>query len=215
MVWVYAIVPGSTRHISTRGHRGERLRTVTAGRLAAVFSERRSIPRTTERVVRAHHAVVERLARELPAVIPVRFGTAFPDLDELTFVLRTRSTALGRTLRLVRRRVQMTARVTVDSPELDAEPPVDRRTGTAYLKSRSERASRPARHHLVEHLRHAVRRWVRDERVEQRGRVISVYHLVPRGGVDAYLGVARRAAAAVPGRIIISGPCAPYAFAGI
>jgi hypothetical protein len=215
MMWVYAIVPGSTRHISTRGHRGERLRTVTAGRLAAVFSERRSIPRTTERAVRAHHTVVERLARELPAVIPVRFGTAFPDLDELAFVLRSRSATLRRTLRQVRRRVQMTARVTVDSPALDEGPLVDRRTGTAYLQSRSERASRPARHQLVKHLRHAVRRWLREERVEQRGRVISVYHLVPRRAVDAYLGAVHRAVAVVPTRIIISGPFAPYAFAAI
>jgi hypothetical protein len=54
---------------------------------------------------------------------------------------------------------------------------------------------------------------VRDERVETRAGVTSVYHLVPRAAAEAYRRALDRAAAAQGLRIAVSGPWPPYAFA--
>jgi hypothetical protein len=64
-------------------------------------------------------------------------------------------------------------------------------------------------------LRAAVRRWIRDERVEKHDRVASIYHLVPRGSIDRYTSAIERAAREAGVRMIVSGPWPPYAFADI
>jgi hypothetical protein len=211
MLCVYAIVAATTGRIHVRGIRGEALRAVATGRIAAVVGEHRAAPRPTPPSLRAYHAAVERLAREVPAVVPVRFGTLFGDHGELEIVLRARASTFTRTLHHVRRRLQMTIRVVVDEHELEPEIAVDRRSGTAYLRSRSARVTRPSRHPAIARLRQVVQRWVRDERVEHRGRVVTIYHLVPRGSVETY----RRAVQAGPPgeRLVVGGPFAPYAFA--
>jgi hypothetical protein len=209
---VYAIVASTTTRIRVRGLRGEALRVIAVGRIAAVVGEHRRAPRPTRPSLRAYHAAVERLARDVPAVVPARFGTLFEAHDELEFVLRTRAATFTRTLRQVRHRLQMTIRVVVDEQEAEPDAVVDWRSGTAYLQSRSARAAQPSRHPSITRLRHAVRRWVRDERVEQRGRVVTVYHLVPRASVDAYRRAAKRAGPSRE-RLVIGGPFAPYAFA--
>ena len=62
-------------------------------------------------------------------------------------------------------------------------------------------------------IREVLTRWVRDERVERRDTVATVYHLIPRGSATAYRAALGRAAAASATRVIVSGPWAPYAFA--
>lgn len=214
MLRVYVIASGAIRQVTARGPRGERLRPVRAGRLSAVVSEQRSMARPTERALRAHHAVVERLARELPAVVPVRFGTAFTDVDELSFVLRARRVTLGRALKTARHRVQMTLRLLLDQHDLQDVPPPDRSSGTSYLRSRAAVASCPGRHASVQPIRDAVRRWVRGERLDQRGKVVTIYHLIPRGSVAAYVRAVCREAIGARTRIRVGGPFAPYAFTG-
>jgi hypothetical protein len=53
---------------------------------------------------------------------------------------------------------------------------------------------------------------VRDERVEKRERVATVYHLVPRASAEAYRRAIDRAAAAARLQVIVSGPWPAYAF---
>jgi hypothetical protein len=88
------------------------------------------------------------------------------------------------------------------------EPGKARPTGTAYLKARAAERDVPE----FAPVRAVVRRWVRDERVEKRGRLASVYHLVPRGAAPAYRRALEAAAAAAGLRIVVSGPWPPYAF---
>jgi hypothetical protein len=57
-------------------------------------------------------------------------------------------------------------------------------------------------------------RWVRDERVEHRGEVSSVYHLIPRASTEAYRRAVQTSADAAGLRVIVSGPWPPYAFSG-
>ena len=61
-------------------------------------------------------------------------------------------------------------------------------------------------------LRAAVRRWVRDERVQMRGSIATVYHLIPRSAVDRYRSALERAARDAGIRLRVLGPRLPYAF---
>jgi hypothetical protein len=54
---------------------------------------------------------------------------------------------------------------------------------------------------------------VKDERVEKRGDVVTVNHLVPRTAVSRYLTAVEHAAEEGTVRLSVSGPWAPYAFA--
>jgi hypothetical protein len=53
---------------------------------------------------------------------------------------------------------------------------------------------------------------VRDERVEHRAGVSSVYHLIPRGSIESYRKALQASAAAAGVRLVVSGPWPPYAF---
>ena len=86
-------------------------------------------------------------------------------------------------------------------------------TGTDYLRTRAAAAAREREVAGFEPIRSAVRRWIRDERVEKHARVASVYHLIPRASAESYRSAASRAAAASGTRSVISGPWPPYAFA--
>lgn len=215
-ICVYAITAAPRRPVRGTGLAGERLEIVSAGPLAAVIGRVRRPPSPTPAHLKKYDRVIGALAETLPAVLPARFGTCMETIDELAFVLRTRDRALRSALASVRGRVQMTLRM--PDPGMPAAPdapaPGADTLGAAYLRARAASAAREREVSGFEPVRHAVRRWVRDERVERRGGVVSVYHLVTRGSLDKYVRAAERAALDAGLRIRISGPFAPYAFAG-
>jgi hypothetical protein len=203
---VYALTAPPRGPLLLRGLDGELLRSVTVGQVSAVVGERRqSSTRTREQLTR-YDAAMHRLADRYAAILPVRFGTCLTR-DELELILRDRQQSFRRTLRHVRGRAQMTVRIVgVERQKRDS---VDRpRTGTDYLRRRAIEAMIPA----FGPVRDAVRRWVRDERIETRDRIASVYHLIPRGAAEAYRSAAVARASEAGLRATISGPFPPYAF---
>jgi hypothetical protein len=62
-------------------------------------------------------------------------------------------------------------------------------------------------------VREAVAGFIRDERVERRGGIATVHHLIPRASAERYRIALERAAALAGVRLTLSGPWAPYAFA--
>ena len=86
-------------------------------------------------------------------------------------------------------------------------------TGTEYLRTRAAAAAREREVAGFEPIRSAVRRWIRDERVEKHARIASVYHLIPRASAESYRIAASRVAATTGTHSVISGPWPPYAFA--
>jgi len=58
----------------------------------------------------------------------------------------------------------------------------------------------------------AAKPWIRAQRVEKRGEVASVFHLVPRERVDAYADAVLAAAAGARIEAALSGPFPAYAF---
>jgi hypothetical protein len=58
-----------------------------------------------------------------------------------------------------------------------------------------------------------VKRWLRDERSERRGRIATVYHLIPGASGEAYRKAITRASADAGLQVTVSGPWPAYAFA--
>jgi hypothetical protein len=198
---VYAVVPAA----ADLGRLP--LRLVTAGRLAAVVANGRRRVVTPRNLV-DYDQTIRRLADRAPALLPARFNTIVDDDEAIATVLRERRARLSAALRQVRGRVQMTVRVPVGRALSGAAagPDKARPTGTAYLRAR--------RIPELDPLRRAVARWVREERLEPRAGLASLYHLVPITAIDAYREALVAAADAAGLRLVVSGPFPPYAFAG-
>ena len=217
IVCVYALIASSSRVVGS-GMSGERLRAVTAGGIVALVGELRRAPKPTMTNLRRYANVIEKAAAQTPAILPVRFGTGMADLDEVTFVLQSRQDALRRRLRAVRGRSQMTIRVVLggsgkpgsdpgDGPSPGSDP------GTQYLQQRAITAARAREIPGFAPIRAAVKRWVKDERVEKRAGVATVNHLIPRSSVGTYRSAVERAAERAGLRVMVTGPFPPYAFA--
>ena len=216
-VRVYALVRGGTSVKTFRTTQGERLHVVRRGTTAAVVSDRSTPVPPTASNLRRYDRTMREIAKRFPAVLPARFGTV-TDEDELTFILSSRQVALARALSRVRGRVQMTLRIiTPDAANSRAG------VGTRHFAGRpasghdylTERARDAAAARVVagfEPVRVAVARWVKDERVERRAGVASVYHLIPRSSADAYRRAVEAAGAAAGLRLLVSGPWPAYAF---
>jgi hypothetical protein len=211
---VYALALPPDRRIALGGLAGERLRAMTVGRVTAIVGELTRPPRPTRAALRKYSEVLQSLSERLPALLPARFGTCVQDLIELTFILQSRQEALLRNLRDVRGRVQMSGRIVQPAASIPepATPTASPRSGADYLRARAAAVAREQEVAGFAPVRAAVSRWVRDERVEKRGLIASVYHLVPRAQADKYRRTLEHAARKAGLRLTVSGPWPPYAF---
>ena len=218
-----------------RGVTGEPLRTVCIGRVNAIVGRVRAVPTPTDANLRRYDRLMSALWHRVPALLPARFGTSARDLADLEVMVRGRERVVRSRLRAVRNRAQMTVRLVTQDEQVGRTSPKPfgeggsgrpgepaagavarptgniRQTGTQYLRSRQREYSAPA----FDPLRAAVRRWVREERVEKQGGVATIYHLIPRGSADRYRLTIGDAAREAGVRMIVSGPWPPYAFADI
>ena len=237
---VYAVVPGGGGRVSTRGLGGEALRPIVVGRQAAIAGSLPRVPGPSAKALAHYDQILRALTSRFSSVLPARFGTCFRNVDELRLALASRERLLSRDLKRVRGRAQMTIRIfsgsgrsgsrlqASDSGKNSEQPgarspqptasdpgawsPEPGASGAAYLRARAADASRAQHIPGFDPVRDAVRRWVREEQVEKRDEVASVYHLVPRASVGAYRRAIERAAAGSRLRMIVSGPHPPYAF---
>ena len=224
---VYALVSSSRPVQRLTGIAGEPLRAISFDRVIAIVGYVRQRPAASARNLRQYAAVIESIAARVPAILPVRFGTTFDDLEELTLVLRSRGSALRQRVRAVRGRTQMTIRLVSESESGDASRAsqsraaggarvrLERRAtqGTQYLQQRLALLRTAREVPELAPIRPAIRRFVKDERVERRGGVATVHHLIPRAMAERYRTAVTGAAAESGVGLIVSGPFAPYAFA--
>jgi len=224
---VYALVGSSRPAQTVTGIAGERLRAIPFDGVVAVVGEVRRRPAPSPRNLRQYAAVVESIAARVPAILPVRFGTTFDDVAELTVVLRSRGAATRERLRAVRRRAQMTIRLVSESESGNAPRASQSRAagrgrvrlehestqGTQYLQQRLAMLRTAREVPELAAIRPAIRRFVKDERVERRSGVATVHHLIPRAMAEGYRSAVERAAEQSGVRLAVSGPFAPYAFA--
>jgi hypothetical protein len=227
---VYALVSPARRRLRVTGMAGEPLRVMTVSRVSAVIGGMRRVPAPSIRNLRRYAAVVEAIAAEAPAILPARFATTVADREELAFILASRGATLRRRLRAVRGRCQMTIRLLAPRSESESDDaPLASRSaiagrarlrlepeatqGTQYLQRRAALAASARAIPGFAPIRAAVRRFVKDERVQKRAGIVTVNHLIPRAAASRYLAAVEQAATANHLRLMVSGPLAPYAFA--
>lgn len=159
-------------------------------------------------------ALVRHLHDTAPAVLPVRFGTAFADLDAAARSVDAFGASVRERLDLVRGREQMTLRISGASYAPEASGTSGASGGRQYLERRARQRIPGDIQPLLDAVE-PLRRAVRVER-GQRQNVLTVYHLINRGSSRAYADAVTRAAGAVQhSSVRVSGPSPAYAFADL
>jgi Gas vesicle synthesis protein GvpL/GvpF len=217
-LYLYAVLGARPLRGRWNGLRNEPLHFLRVGGLVVAAGHMRAPPTRAAPALRRHDAVVRRLARAVPAMLPMRFGTAVPDAATLARLIEAQAPALRTALGRVKGREQMTLRVfwTRGRARRAGPPPKIRGgPGTRYLAARQGAWRRAAP--VVARIRAGLEGLVRDERVEPSDAaplLASVYHLVDRGQGRAYQRALRDVACQLADiRVVSSGPWAPYAFA--
>lgn len=216
-VYVYAIVPRSTRFRPSSSRGAPRLRVIRGASAAAIVADRVRAPAPAAAALRAHDRVVRHIARRVPAVLPVRFGAVFDDDRSVAVRLTGRTADWRRALQSVAQGEQMTLRV-FGAAARPSRPPVPPRTGsgTAYLHARARELARAQTAPELDPVRARLRHLVSRERIRRHDRgalLVTAYHLIARGTAADYRRALESTRATLGVRVVASGPWPPYAFA--
>jgi hypothetical protein len=217
--YVYALLGEPPRGDTGAGLGAEPLRFVPIDGVLAAVGDMASPPPVNAATLRAHDAVVRRLAAAVDAILPVRFGTLLDGETALADAIAGRAPRLREALALVAGREQMTLRLFGEPAPMEEVAPVggELGPGARYLEARRRKARRDADVPELAPLRRHLAALVRAEQVQRHDAaplLASVYHLVDRGRAAAYVdAVAAGADALAPTRAVATGPWPPYAFA--
>lgn len=212
-LYLYAIVDRQPRDRALLGS-GIARRKLSLIRAGGVFvvvepAEAREV---TARALVAHDRVVRRIAKLVPSVLPLRFGSTAPDRAAVQALIGPLARSIPRALERVRDAVQLTLRVR-GRPSPPVIPP-RAGPGTRWIAQRLARQQVPEIAVVTDATRALVRE-ARAERHEGRPYFASVYHLVGRDDVRAWRRALARAIAELPRGVSVTttGPWPPWAFA--
>ena len=203
-VYLYALVPPDATLPYAVGIGGSVVGLVTVGSVAAVVGEVDLVEPTEENLL-AHARVVDEVAGVNDAVLPVRFGRGFHDLDALEAALARRAPQLGERLRAVQGCVELGVHAVGDVTE-----PVAARRGREYMEARLRETAQVAEIHatLAEHARESAR-----DGAAGAGQLLHAAYLVPRRAVDDFLAAVSQMRERHPGlTFACTGPWPPYSF---
>ena len=199
MIGLYAVALG-------RSGAGE-VRALPCGELTLLIGD--PPPPPSAEALRAHEALVRRIAESADPCLPARFGAAAESEEALLRELAPRVPELLEALELVRGREQMTLRVH-GSRRPETLPRKGRR-GARYL----EEKRRTLRISELDPLRVALLGIQRSERVERHDApelLASVYHLIDRGTAPEYRAAVERTP--IEGlQLTVTGPWPAWSFA--
>jgi hypothetical protein len=219
MAWyVFALVDAVPARGSGKGLTGALSLRKLAG--AFVVVERRAdVPPIAFGTLKRHQEVVSRLAKQVPAILPVRFGTLLDaaDLDE---AIQERREEIAEAFDLVRDRVQFTWRVAGQARreaggarrEAAATARTAAVSGTQYLQQ-AARAANPPPPAAFRALQTRLAPLIVRQRYQPGTAALpeAVYHLVAASDVRRYTTAAALDTTAP--RLAMTGPFAPFAFA--
>ena len=219
MAWyVFALVDAIPAGRAGKGLSG----TLSIQKLAGGFlvvERRADVPPVEFGSLKMHQDVVARLAKQVPAILPVRFGTLL-DTAQLEEALQERDEEIQDAFGLVRGRVQFTWRIKgrsgIGDPGSGVGAKAERdlpKTGAEYLR-RAAKAANPAPPAAYRPLRTRLSPLVAGQRYQPATPAIpeAVYHLVDRKQAHRYAAAAAVLKKTSP-LLAVSGPFPPFAFA--
>ena len=224
MAWyVFALVDVVPSGAAGKGLSGALSLRELAG--AFVVVERRGdVPPVAFGALKKHQEVVSRLAKHVPAILPVRFGTLLEPAD-LEEAVEERDEEIADAFDLVRDRVQFTWRMptrrktedgrrkTEDGRQETGRGVTKAVTGTAYLRQIA-RAANPAPPAAFRALRSRIAPLTIRQRYQPGTSALpeALYHLVEKSDVRRYAAAAAALRKTNP-RLTVTGPFPPFAFA--
>jgi hypothetical protein len=205
MIWVYAVCEhAELPPAEVAGLDGAPLEAIAEGPLFAVSSQLQRIPGNPAiDALWAHERVVEALMAR-GAVLPMRFGTRFPDAGRVRAALADRREALADALVRVRGRVELAVRALQPVPEIAAG------SGREYLHAKliGERST-VALHEPLAALAVAARRWPK----RAPGELLRAAYLVEQPAVGRFRGAVERLQREHPeAALLCTGPWPAYSF---
>jgi gas vesicle protein GvpL/GvpF len=217
MAWyVFALVDALPSRSAGKGLSGP-LSIRELGAAFLVVERRADVPPIAFGSLKKHQDVVVRLAKQVPAILPVRFGTLL-EPEHLDEALQERDVEIAEAFDVVRDRVQFTWRSRGDrgsgignrASGATRNLPT---SGAEYLQ-RAARAAHPAPPAAFRALRSALAPLMVQQRYQPAARGIpeAVYHLVEKTRVDRYVAAADAVMKTNPA-LTVTGPFPPFAFA--
>jgi len=179
-----------------------------------VAAERRAdVPPVELGALKKHHVVVARLWKHVPAILPVRFGTLL-DSTEIADALDGKDEELAEAFDLVRGRAQFSWRAPRRDRRRTSATIIQRpdtMSGTEYLCRAARAITPPPRFSSI---RRRLAPFISAERYEPSRSALpeTLYHLVERKSIDAYLSAASQIPSSSSVVPTLSGPFPPYAF---
>ena len=216
MIWVYALCEAPDRPPPRRrGLAQAPLEGIAAGRVLAVVSRHSHAPgEPALDALWAHERVIERLMADR-AVLPMRFGTKFPDDAALRAAVEAREGAVLAALEHVRGRLELGVRVMRSAGSDGDEPAPPPRDGREYLLARlagSRRAEAAAAelHDPLAALAVSARR----RSTQAPDEVLRAAYLVDRGQVGLFRATVERLQRDHEDvALLLTGPWPPFSFA--
>jgi hypothetical protein len=217
IVYLYAIADGIESVDGLAGASGENLERVMVDALTVIASYQPQPPPLEASSLTAQDRVVRELHARAAALLPMRFGAAFPAMADAERAIRTQSARLTDRLALVRHRDQMTLRIIAApregrAPSAPSAPSAPASSGSEYLRQRAARAVPHEIAPLLEALAHLQHGTI-VERGRAPGVVATVYQLIERSTAGDYRRAVETASSAVPWLSVrVSGPSPCSAF---
>jgi Gas vesicle synthesis protein GvpL/GvpF len=214
--YVFALVDAVPSGRAGRGLTGALSIRKLAG--AFVVVERRAdVPPVELGSLKKHHDVVARLATQVPAILPVRFGTLL-EPEHLEEAGQERDEEILEALDFVRDRVQFTWRIkgrqkAEGRRQEEGQSVVKAVTGTAYLRQVAL-AANPALPAAFRALGSKLAPLIAGQRYQPGKAALpeAVYHLVEKKKVRRYVAAAAVLRKSRP-LLSMTGPWPPFAFA--
>jgi len=215
MIHVYAVVDGLRELPNVRGLGDAPLESQRVDDLELVYSRAPSeVPEATEGAIMRHAEVIEGLMAGSDAILPMQFGHAFTDEEDVARAVGSRSSELGRGLARVRGCVEFGLRLLLPAEPGDGQTPA---SGSEYMRVRL--AGTRTREQLADAFHEPLARHARAStrfRDLSPGNVLAAAYLVPAGAVDAFRDEVRRLESEQGDAVVVcTGPWPPYSFTSV
>jgi hypothetical protein len=233
MLYLYALTDRLTSVDDLLGISGDRLIALTFDSIVAVAGVVEHVPAVDRDRLADQDRVVRSLHERAEALLPMRFGSAFPSEADAARAMRLQAQRLRQQLDAVRGKEQVTTRVLgPPSPPQAATASSRHSSHVTRLRAAAEAPAAPGASSGEEYLRAraakhvppeirpllaAVAPFARATRVERGavgGLIATIYQLVDRGQSEAFRTAMTTAARDHAGLSVhVTGPAPCYAFA--